>query len=535
MSQRVTWRFGARVVVMLVGLAALLAACAKDPVRVDRNRPPRTYLVSAPAESSTFSYRIHLYWRGEDPDGYVAGFQWAWDDSSVNAFRFTTKTDSIFELAVNDSATVAGGTSNLPPGTSKPHTFFIRAVDNLGKPDPVLTVFNRRIYLANTLKPTVQFTGAYPTGAPVDSLCNGQPFEVCWGGSDADGEVIGYKYSVGAFGSPIVRDSCVTFNDPSDPNSIALSSGLYTLTVQSVDNAYALSDPGQSTWLFIVNRDPETWFEDASGGRTTPGDGRAVGYYIAPYVGGQLVPPVIRQFAEGDTVPFRSTVWWKWNGEDNPCDIPNGVDAFSISLSQGSRNNGDPYIVGLIGEISPGVPFRSNDPNVLGPLGFSNLILDSLDAGNGMKMLCRTRDVAGRISGFQFSGTFEFNCNFPPRMTGLTVRDTCVIGTGANAGRTVKAKAFKWTADDYEDGFPPKVIFELDGGIERRELTLDQVGRDPADGLPIYVIEESIFRGFSPENPHFVDVFVRDRGDYPSPGKRRVDFDVDYASDACTP
>jgi len=251
MSQRVAWRFGARVVVMLVGLAALLAACAKDPVRVDRNRPPTTYLVAAPPESGSFSYRIHLYWRGEDADGFVAGYQWAWDDSSVSSFRFTTRTDSIFELSVNDSATVAGGTSNQPPGTSRGHTFFIRAVDNLGKPDPSLTIWNHRIIISTTLKPEVEFTGSLPSGNGVDSLCDGAPFKVCWDGTDPDGfdangnpdtRVIGYKFDVGPYSSPIVTDSCVSFNDPNDPNSIALSSGIYTLTVQAVDKAYALSD-----------------------------------------------------------------------------------------------------------------------------------------------------------------------------------------------------------------------------------------------------------------------------------------------------
>ena len=323
MSQRVAWHSGARVVVLLVGVSAFLAACAKDPVRVDRNRPPNTYLVAAPAESATASYRIHLYWRGEDPDGYVAGFQWAWDDSSINAFRFTEKTDSIFELAVNDSDVIANGTSNLPPGTSRIHTFFIRAVDNLGKPDPNLTQFNHRIYSASTVKPIVQYVGQYPSGAEIDTLCDGEPFEVCWTGSDPDGSVIGYKFDVGSFSSPILQDTCVTFNDPSDPRSISLSSGLYTITVQAVDNAFALSDPGASKALIVVNRDPSTWFTDGSGGRNAP-----VGYYIQPFLQGQPVPPVIKQFAEGDTVPYRSTVWWNWDGQDNLCDTPNGIESF---------------------------------------------------------------------------------------------------------------------------------------------------------------------------------------------------------------
>jgi hypothetical protein len=520
MSQRVAWRFSARLVVMLVGLAALLAACAKDPVRVDRNRPPTTFLVAAPAESTTASYRIHLYWRGEDTDGFISGFQWAWDDSSVTAFRFTTRTDSIFELGVNDSADIAGGSSETPPGTSRAHTFFIRAVDNLGKPDPNLIRWNRRLYIAQTLKPTVTFTGDYPSGAGIDSLCDGQPFEVCWGGTDPDGQVIGFKFDVGAFSSPIIRDSCVTFNDPSDPNSIAMSSGVYTLTVQAVDNAYALSDPGASKFIFVVNRDPETWFTDASGGRTYSGDGRAKGYYIQPFLRGDKPPPVIREFSEGDTVPYRSTVWWNWDGQDQACDNPSGIEAFSIALSQGSRNDGDPYIVGFLNEIAPGVPFKSNDPDDLNPAGFTNLILDSLDAGNNMLMLVRARDVSDRVSGFQYSGTFRFNCNFPPRLTGFTVIDTCVTTT---SGLT-RGKMFRWVAEDEEDGLPGTAELILDN-LETVVTRLDDTG-----GLPQFWIPESRFKDFAPDNPHFVEIRVRDRGDYWSAEKLRVAFDVDYGN-----
>jgi hypothetical protein len=327
--------------------------------------------------------------------------------------------------------------------------------------------------------------------------------------------VIGFKFDVGAFSSPIIRDSCVTFNDPSDPKSIAMSSGVYTLTVQAVDNAYALSDPGASKFLFVVNRDPETWFEDASGGRGEP-----VGYYIQPFLRGQQVPPVIQQFAEGDTVPYRSTVWWKWNGQDQACDNPSGIEAFSLALSQGSRNSGEPYIIGFLEEVAPGVPFNTNDPSVLGPAGFSNLILDSLDAGNNMQMLVRARDVSDRISGFQYSGTFRFNCNFPPRLTGFTVTDTCQTTPSG----IVRGKLFRWVAEDEEDGLPGTAELILDN-LETVLIQLTDTG-----GAPQFWIPESRFKDFAPDNPHFVEIRVQDRGEYWSAEKLRVSFDVDYGN-----
>src|SRR5438445_13561591 len=90
--------------IAMAGLAlGLVGSCAKNPLRVDRNRPPRTFLVAAPIDSTiahpaatgqSYSYRIHMYWRGEDPAGYVVGFLWAFDDSSGGHRPYTTQADS---------------------------------------------------------------------------------------------------------------------------------------------------------------------------------------------------------------------------------------------------------------------------------------------------------------------------------------------------------------------------------------------------------------------------------------------------------
>lgn len=210
----------------LCGLLAL-ASCGKDPLRVDRNRPPQTYLVGAPAESSSASYRVHLYWRGEDPDGYITGFLWSWDDSTTGAFQFTTRTDSIFELDVNDSLDLVGGTGQQQPGQTKNHTFFIRAIDNLGKADPGLAIFNRRVIQASTEVPIVRFVGALPAAKPplLDTLCDHTPFKICWSGSDPDGYVRYYRWDVGVFSSSFSTDTCAVFNDPNDPRRPRSSTG----------------------------------------------------------------------------------------------------------------------------------------------------------------------------------------------------------------------------------------------------------------------------------------------------------------------
>src|SRR5678816_27840 len=70
-------------------LGALLAfGCERDDsVTFDRNRPPETFITQGPENSidddpTDLFYRAHLYWRGEDLDGTIAGFRFAIDDTS---------------------------------------------------------------------------------------------------------------------------------------------------------------------------------------------------------------------------------------------------------------------------------------------------------------------------------------------------------------------------------------------------------------------------------------------------------------------
>lgn len=511
-----TWRSFARVVVPVICCLAVVVSCAKDPLRVDRNRPPSTFLVSAPAESSAASYRIHLYWRGEDTDGYVSGFLWAWDDSTIGAFRYTTRTDSTFELEVNDSTTLLSGTGQQQPGVAKNHTFFIRAVDNLGKADPRLTTFNRRIYNATTDKPSVRFVGAIPSGIGIDTLCDGQPFKICWTGNDPDGYVAYYRWDIGPYSSPLITDTCAVFNDPNTPGSPPISSGVYTFTVTAVDNAFSASDAGSGGRILLVeNHDPETWFLDSSGGK-----GQPVGYYYKIYDGGQPVNPTVPvTFAQGDTVPYRATVWWKWDGSDAVCNEGDKLSGWSLILRTGTRNNLEPYVIGFLDTLCVDptdgpVRFRTNDPrSVLDKCQLQSLVLDSLDGGRNMLVTVASRDASGRSDGTPAS--FAFNCNFPPNITGLAVADT-IPPTGPNANQ--KCKRIYWTAWDPEDGYPKESQITLDGFQRIRQTGFEQE----------YIIPESRFFPLSPLNPHTVEVRVGDRAGFLSDEILSVQLSVTY-------
>jgi hypothetical protein len=512
--------------IALAGITvALFAGCAKTPLIVDRNRPPRTFLVAAPIDSTishpaatgvSYSYRVHIYWRGEDPDGYVVGFLWAFDDSSAGHLHYTTKTDSTFDLTVNDSTDITGGATII--GSTRFHTFFIKAVDNLGKADPNFAIFNRTTFKASTLRPSVRFVGSIPSLAArdsgrVDTLSDGQPFQIHWTGNDSDGVVIRYKIDVGSFSGPLTSDTTATFNG--GPGTIGLASGIYNLTLTAVDNALAV---GKTSLFFVVNHDPETWFEPK---------GAPNGFYRAPFVNGnQGDPNQAQPFFEGDTVPYRSTVWFNWDGEDlgrpgapnNPLPESNCLNGFSLELRGGTRNNGQAYVIGFVDSIrgAPTRPFKSNEPGYLGLAGFQSFILDSLDAGFNMFLLAASRDCSNRGDGTK--AAFRFNCNYRPFIDSLFV-DADPGGSGPpdfQDGRLIS-----WRTHDREDGVATQVKIKLDG-FSTRTVTSNET----ADDRGTTFVADSTFARLAPSNPHSVEVWAIDRAGFQSDSSLVVFFDL---------
>jgi hypothetical protein len=136
----------------------------------------------------------------------------------------------------------------------------------------------------------------------------------------------------------------------------------------------------------------------------------------------------------------------------------------------------------------------------------------------------RARDVSGRISDRTYAGEFTFSCNRPPVVTGFTVGDTCVTIQGQPGFQ--KAKVFRWTAEDDEDGFPPDARISLENGLEDRAATRN---------TNFSIISERTFRDFSNTNPHVAEVRVLDRAGYTSTNRIRIAFDVNYADTTCVP
>ncbi len=277
---------------------------------IDRNKAPETVLTGVPGDSTTNFYWLHLYWSGYDHDGTVVGYEWAITDSLPPAeaivWKYTEKTDSTFIFTVEESREVLG------------HRFYLRAVDNEGKRDPVpaFTFFTVR----NNCNPSVWFTRAEavsPDGevmvlsdstnplSPRDTVPAGWGVRFAWSGSDCDravlpggdtmtvGRIVGYDYKL----VPVEQNAVVVGELDTEVSyqPERLRSDLFEMRVRSRDDAgLASTDP--AVRHFVWNRDPETRFcrELLPGGTdsvkvfyATTGEDSAQSY--TPYVHGDTL------------------------------------------------------------------------------------------------------------------------------------------------------------------------------------------------------------------------------------------------------
>ncbi|MFO7846907.1 MAG: hypothetical protein R6V27_10120 [Balneolaceae bacterium] len=95
---------------------------------LNENQPPKTSLTVDTIEvdeENRLSSRVSISWWGDDPDGYIIGYEFAISDTTEGNWNFTTQTDSTFILPIT-------------PGDETDDVLFaVRAVDNEDLVDPV--------------------------------------------------------------------------------------------------------------------------------------------------------------------------------------------------------------------------------------------------------------------------------------------------------------------------------------------------------------------------------------------------------------
>ena len=287
-------------VVALVSLAGAAGCERDDPPAVDRNRPPQTFLTVGPPVSpdpenpTPLFYRSPLFWRGEDVDGTVAGFEFAIDDTTEpGAWKFTTKTDSVFRFSV----------SEIGP---REHLFLIRAVDNEGKVDPTPDSLR---FEASSEPPTVRFTDVYVNGVLNPEIANGDTVEVmsdvtvCWTGSDPDGEIAAWESKFNTQPTWVLherQDTCLTRTD--------LVADWHTFTVRAIDDAGGKS-LSEARFRIRSNFDPKTTIDTTS----------IVATAATPWIHPDSVLTIRYRDGMGnaqDTMPLNSRVSFCWSSTD---------------------------------------------------------------------------------------------------------------------------------------------------------------------------------------------------------------------------
>lgn len=262
-------------VLMLLALGAavagvlLMSGCRKkDEVFIDTNLAPDTRLTSAPGPLDQANYRVHMYWEGSDPDGYVNGYFYTWDDTTGTAWEFTSRTDSLFK-AVIDTA-----------GETRRHTFYVRSVDNEGKLDPSPA---RIRFDAWTVVPVIDSLRRIPNPGedPIDptvgdTILMGSPATFVWDGYDPDGMgapvEFSYRLDSNPF-SPWSSDTTVTYPVPPDT---AISDGIHFFYVKAKDETGAENFP--ENHKFVMNYSPDCQIKEPEeeSGTLTVADGDTI-------------------------------------------------------------------------------------------------------------------------------------------------------------------------------------------------------------------------------------------------------------------
>lgn len=180
-----------RILVVLIAILLGLAACTdKKSSNPNPNRPPETHLflsigdalgvIDSTAMPDTSASMLVLHWYGDDPDGEVVGYEWAWDDTSNDSsWTFTELTMDTFYVKIDT--------------VFEYFTFYIRAVDSdsLSDPTPSYLTFP----IVNS-PPTVNFPSTFIDQYSSDISITLGYHTFTWISSDPDGDESISRYEI---------------------------------------------------------------------------------------------------------------------------------------------------------------------------------------------------------------------------------------------------------------------------------------------------------------------------------------------------
>ena len=229
-------QIGMKKLLFPIVIILFLASCSTKPKEeLVPNIPPQTYIY-VEGRADTVPAKVFLRWYGNDPDGYVVGYYYNWDNDS----------DTVFTTANCDTFSLSSA------GSVEVHVFKIWAEDNEGAVDP--TPASVIVPVTNS-PPTIQFQRGT---LPPDTTLPVATYYLEWHDVDGDSTVIGFYYMLDTDTIPHFVNA--------DTNRLTLTNippGQRTLYVWAIDKSMALSDTLTHSWyvdtlrgnLLIVNED----------------------------------------------------------------------------------------------------------------------------------------------------------------------------------------------------------------------------------------------------------------------------------------
>ena len=230
-----------RYILSVIAILWAVGGCV-PPTQPRENQPPETFVFIAPPDSATMldtttSLQV-VAWYGNDPDGEVVGFYYAWNDTSD--WVWTEQWQDTFQLMLVTPESV--------------FVFFVKAVDDSGAVDP--TPASVALPVENSF-PSIRFRAGSnpPPGVNLTTLSVRSFF---WEATDPDGDetIEGYLYAV--------DDTTVwEFIDDPDARHITLtglSPGTHRFFVKAVDVAGGMSDV-----IFYPDTGDTWWVEEVKG------------------------------------------------------------------------------------------------------------------------------------------------------------------------------------------------------------------------------------------------------------------------------
>jgi hypothetical protein len=160
---------------LFFSLLFIIGGCIDQPAseRI-ANMPPQTFVWLMPDDTvRTTSSRQHIHWWGDDPDGFVVGYEWSFNRTDWNR---TERNDSVFLLSLQQEDTT--------------YSFYVRAIDNEGAHDPDPASLS--IPIKNT-PPSVEFVDGTTVPRTTFTVAT-----FAWSGTDPDGDdtIIRYLWAL---------------------------------------------------------------------------------------------------------------------------------------------------------------------------------------------------------------------------------------------------------------------------------------------------------------------------------------------------